>query len=95
MNYKEALRKVNSLTGWSISIGFYDSENRMSFLNISLDRLLYAWITDGLKNPADDAYVYGVVLSYCTGAAYVIDCGEFDPLTFEDLMLYIQERSQQ
>lgn len=95
MNYKEALRKVNSLTGWSISIGFYDSEGKMHFLNIGLDRLLHEWNTNHLKQPENGDYLYGVILSYCTGAAYVIDCGEFDPLTFEDLMLCIQKRSQQ
>ena len=39
-----------------------------------------------LSYPENGDYIYTVILGYCSGKMYIIDCDDNNPLTFEELM---------
>lgn len=94
MKLKEVVLKVNSLTGWSISMGYYRGDGGIRFLNIGLEELYSGWKKDTLpwSYPENGDYIYAVILGYCSGNMYIIDCDDNNPLTFEELMQSIDDK---
>lgn len=91
MELKEVIRKVNTIVGWSISLGFYTQDGRIHFINAGLDDLCETWAKGKVHDcthplPDDSDYIYGVILGFCNGITYIVDCGPSGTLTFGELM---------
>ena len=97
MQLKEVIRKVNTIIGCSISLGFYSTDGRIRFINAGLDDLCETWAkgkrhTCTYPIPKDSDFIYGVIIGFCNGTSYIVDCGPSGTLTFGDLMNAVCEK---